>query len=90
MAKKDKVNAAFQTIMQGDEKQRRENKTDNERPVGVRLAVTEIERLDAAAKDLGVSRHEVMQYALRDFLIKFERGERPTVQEKTVYTLKPV
>ncbi len=53
-------------------------------PQGVLLDKEELDRLDQAAAELGVSRHELMKYAIRQFLNNWERGERPEIASKGI------
>ena len=58
-------------------------------PLGVPLEQAEIERLTEIAGELGIKRHHVMQYAIRQFLLDWEKGKRPQLKPKTVYELTP-
>jgi len=58
-------------------------------PLGVPLDQAEIDQLTEIAEGLGLKRHHVMQYAIRQFLADWQRGKRPQLKTKTVYTLEP-
>lgn len=84
MAKKDKVNAAYGIIM-GDQK--KDAKADKTNPVGVALTADEVARLGVIAGELGVSRHAVLQFAIRDLIARYDRGEKPRTEIKSINTL---
>lgn len=52
-------------------------------PVGVVLTREELDRLSQIAAELGVSRHALLQYAVRDLLRRWEAGERPRTKTVT-------
>jgi len=58
---------------------------DPVKPLGVGLRLSERARLDEIAHELGVARHALLLYAVRDFIRRYEAGERP--KTKTVKTL---
>jgi len=53
---------------------------------GVGLRESEWNRLEEIAGELGVTRHNLMLYVLRDFIQRYEAGYRPETETKT--TLK--
>jgi hypothetical protein len=53
-------------------------------PLSVKLTGGEVAKLTTVAVDLGVSRHELLRYAIRQFLAGWERGERPRVVSRGV------
>lgn len=53
---------------------------------GVGLRESEWNRLEEIAGELGVTRHNLMLYVLRDFIRRYEAGYRPETETKT--TLK--
>lgn len=57
-------------------------------PLGVKLEPAEVAALDQAAQSLGVNRHQLLQYAVRVFLARYAKGERPEFEIKTTKTLK--
>lgn len=57
------------------------------KPMSVYLNRAALDRLDQAVQALGVNRHALLQYAVLDWLDKFERGEI-TVNQETKPTLK--
>ena len=57
--------------------------------IGVSLTQEELSRLSLVAQTEGVTRHAVVQYAVRDFLARYERGERPKKEYQTVTKLIP-
>ena len=80
MAKKDQIAGAFNTII-GD--QRVKTKKGKVNPVGVALDHEELARLDLIAKELDQSRHAVLLYAVRDFIRRYNQGERPKTKKET-------
>jgi len=87
MAKKKRqaVDNAYNAIIGGDV---RAGKGKEPNPLGVKLTAEEIARLDEIAKELGVVRHHVLQFAIRDLIARWERGERPRVVKKTINILE--
>lgn len=63
-------------------------KADKPNPLGVALEQETINKLTRIAKALGVYRHSVMQYAIKDFIRRYDAGERPEVETKTVEVKK--
>ena len=59
------------------------------RAVGVQLKNKEWDRLAEIAKELGHNRHELTIYILRDFIERYNQGERPKTRTKTVTVLDP-
>ena len=84
MAKKDQIAGAFNSII-GD--QRVKTKKDKVNPVGVALDAEELTRLDQIAKELDQSRHAVLLYAVRDFIRRYDQGERPKTKKEIKITL---
>jgi len=80
MAKKEQIAGAFNTII-GD--QRIRTKKDKVNPVGIALDPEELSRLDQIAKELKQSRHAVLLYAVRDFIRRYDQGERPKTKTET-------
>ena len=80
MAKKDKITGAFDTII-GDKKIK--SKKDKVNPVGVALDLEELTRLDQIAQELDQSRHAVLLYAVRDFIRRYNQGEKPKTKKET-------
>jgi len=88
MAKKDKVNAAFDFITETkEEAQKKDKDPEKVNPVGVALSKEELTRLGAIAGELSQSRHAVIQYAVRDFVKRYDQGERPKTKTETVTIL---
>lgn len=85
MAKKDKLKGMFEPAI-GDNKSEpvKEKKVT---PMGVSLEQAELDRLDLIAKELGQKRHAVMQYAVRDFIKRYDQGERPKTKTQTITIL---
>jgi len=88
MAKKDKVNAAFDLITKADQ-EKKDKKAEPEKinPVGVLLSKEELARLDQIAGELEQSRHALLQYAVKDFIKRYDQGERPRTKTETITTL---
>ena len=80
MAKKEQIAGAFDSII-GDKKTK--TKKGKVNPVGVALDAEEITRLDQIAKELDQSRHAVLLYAVRDFIRRYDQGERPKTKKET-------
>jgi hypothetical protein len=85
MARKEKVNAAYGMIM-GDPKKAKGNKTN---PIGVLLTFDELARLEQIAAEVGVNRHVMMQYAIKDFIKRYDQGERPRTAKREITILAP-
>jgi len=80
MAKKEQIAGAFNSII-GD--QRIRTKKDKVNPVGIALDPEELGRLDQIANELKQSRHAVLLYAVRDFIRRYDQGERPKTKTET-------
>jgi len=89
MARKDKVRSAYDTILQGSSEKGKKKTEKKPNPVSVSLDADEIERLNKIAADLGVSRHGLLQYAVRELIANYDRGVRPKTETETVVKLKP-
>jgi len=60
-------------------------------PLSVYLTTEEKEKLAGIAKDLGESTHAIMQFAMREFLRRYDAGEYEIKTEKvTRKTIKPL
>lgn len=57
-------------------------------PLGVVLDQPEIDQLTAIAKELGLNRHYVMQYAIRQFIADWQKGKRPKQAQRVITTLE--
>lgn len=55
---------------------------DPVKAVGVGLRASEWARLQAIADELQVSRHELAMFIMRDWLKRYEAGERPKTRTK--------
>jgi len=54
-------------------------------PISVYLSVEDKTRLEAIIKELGVTRHALMQYAILDFIGRYEAGEaKPKMETQPV------
>jgi hypothetical protein len=58
-------------------------------PLGVVLDQAEIDRLESAAAEIGINRHQLMQLAIRQFLADFDKGRRPKTSTKTITVIEP-
>lgn len=88
MAKKDKLKGMFDNVIQEDNKLEPEkDKEKKVNPVGVALSKEELTRLETIAGELSQSRHAVIQYAIRDFIKRYDQGERPKTKTETVTIL---
>jgi len=72
---------------QGKAKRGRPKVLDTTSPVGVPLEAAELERLNAMAAEVGVSRSALLAYAVRLFIKRWNEGERPKKRKKTVEEL---
>lgn len=87
MAKKQKLNAAYDLIVGSSQAgQAASGKAPS--PAGVALNRDELARLSDIAGQLGVSRHALLQYAIRDFIRRYDSGERPDIEIITIKRLK--
>jgi len=57
---------------------------DPVRPVGIGLKASEWQRLEAMAAELGVTRHTLSLWILRDFIKRWDSGWRPETKTKQV------
>jgi len=80
MAKKDKVNAAYTMLTGGGINKAGGGKNN---PVGVVLTPDQKARLNEIAAELGTNRHKVLQYAIADFIQRYEAGEKPKTRTVT-------
>jgi len=79
MAKKDKIDAAYTMLTGGGSKSAAGKNT----PVGVVLTPGQKARLNEIAAELGTNRHKVLQYAIADFIQRYEAGEKPKTRAVT-------
>lgn len=56
-------------------------------PVSVALSREELERLTAMAAEINVSRHALLLYIIRDYMRRWQAGERPRKRTKTIEEL---
>ncbi len=80
MGRKEKLNAAYSIITGDDEKSTR---AATSKPLGVVLTAEQITRLDQIAADLQTNRHRVLQYAVGDFIRRYDAGEKPKMRTET-------
>ena len=59
-------------------------KTGKVTPKAIGITDIEYDAIKNIADELGVSPHAVMLYAVRDFMKRWEAGERPKTTTKTV------
>lgn len=64
-----------------------EQPQDKIKPVGIGLKASEWQRLEEIAGELGVTRHNLSMYILRDFIRRYEKGERPRTRTRTTTEL---
>lgn len=64
--------------------QAQEQPIDKMQAVGVALKSSEWQRLGAIAQELGIKRHVLAQYVLRDFITRYDRGEVKTETKKSL------
>lgn len=53
-------------------------------PIGVGMTFAEGARMTAIATELGVNRHALLLWLVRDFIRRYDAGERPPTETKTV------
>jgi hypothetical protein len=63
-------------------------KVKRPKPVSVGLTADELAQVDRAAAELGVTRHAILQVAVRQFLASWDRGERPEISSKIILKVK--
>lgn len=56
---------------------------DKIKPVGIGLKISEWERIEEIGGELGVNRHMLAAWVLRDFIERYEAGYRPPTKTKT-------
>lgn len=81
MAKKQQINDAFKKIVGGEREGEKEEKKNN--PLGVVLTPDQKARLNEIAAELGTNRHKLLQYAIADFIRRYEAGEKPKTRTVT-------
>jgi len=59
-------------------------KKEKPNPVSVGLDQEDLTSLEEIAEELGQSRHAVMRFAIRDFIRRYEAGERPKTKKVTI------
>ncbi len=53
-------------------------------PLSVKVTPEEKEELSKIAAGLGVSRHELLRYAVRKLLADWKKGERPAIASRGI------
>ena len=56
---------------------------DKIKPVGIGLKISEWDRIEEIGRELGVNRHMLAAWILRDFIERYEAGYRPPTKTKT-------
>lgn len=84
--KRKAIDSAFDSIIGAED---RGAKPERPNPVGVLLEASELAELDKAAAELGVSRHALLQYAIRQFLANWRKGKKPRITTREVKSLEP-
>ena len=79
MARKDRVNAAYTMLTSGGI----QKESGKNNPVGVVLTADQKARLNEIAAELGTNRHKLLQYAIADFIRRYEAGEKPRTRTVT-------
>jgi len=80
MARKEKLDAAY-SIITGESK--KTTRATTSKPLGVVLTAEQITRLDQIAADLQTNRHRILQYAVADFIRRYDAGEKPKMRTET-------
>ena len=73
-------------LMAGPEVKKKSSGKDPN-PIGVKLDADDIAELDRISDELGIVRHHLMQYAVKDFIARYNRGEKPKTKKETVVRL---
>ena len=88
MAKQDKVNEAVGEIVGGGKPQetqpKEEKQADPIDPKGIGLRVSEWEHLENIGDELGMTKHALAMYAIRDFMRRYDAGEIQTETKKAL------
>ena len=92
MAKKDTIGNIFQrTEPQGKTTLEKMVTKVDKNPLSVYLTAEEKNQLAMIAKELGNSKHALMQFAIKEFLRRYEAGEYEITTEKVIKkTIKPI
>ena len=69
-------------------KKKRNYAPDETAPLGVGVTQAEGERLTEIAAALGVNRHSLLVWIVRDFIRRYDEGYRPPTGTKTITVLK--
>ena len=76
MAKQPNMNSIFKkTEPEGQPDKKPDDKV---KAVGIGLKISEWQRYEDIADELGMTRHALATYALRDFLKRYDKGEIQT------------
>lgn len=60
---------------------------DRQKVRTVGMKTSEFKRIDEIAQELGVKPHALMVFAIRDFIRRYDSGERPKTSTKTTLEL---
>lgn len=53
-------------------------------PVSVGLSAADLARLEEIAAEMNQTRHAIMKYAIRDFIRRYDQGDRPKTKTVTI------
>ena len=82
--KKDKLAKMFEPAIADNKIELEKDKSENKvNPIGVALDQAELDHLNEIAQELGQSRHAVLQYAVRNFIKRYDQGEKPATRKET-------
>ena len=83
--KQDRVKEALSEIVSGGQTQETpqepEQQADPIKPIGIGLKVSEWDHLEQIAGELGMTRHALAMWAIRDFMRRYDAGEIETKTE---------
>ena len=65
-----------------------EQPADPVKPRGVGMRISEWVRFDAIAKEVNMKPHALMLYVIHDFIRRYEAGEVPTENKKSLPGIK--
>jgi hypothetical protein len=66
----------------------RKKSDDPVKPLGVGLKQSEGHRLTEIAGELGVNRHQLLLFVVRDFMQRWDDGERPQAEDEVIKITK--
>lgn len=83
--KRDAIDSSVQSSIGGEAK---ETQADQPNPLGVKLTADEIADLDRIADELGVTRHNLLQYTVREFIRRYDVRRQANPNQKDNHNLR--